>query len=446
VNPEHGAYVGGRIVRDETATGETLQSNQVVAGGSQKVMDGRLNLRVDSEFSLSSGNASNGGSADYPNRVRVGADYKVSEKASLFMDYEYAFGGRDNASTTRIGMKQKPWEGGLSASALNLTQTPDGSALSTTSSMTQTIRLTPTLTLNTGMDRTKTLHKPAVTQINPRVPAAQGANATAGAATQSVLPPVGIAAPPVEDYTAVFAGATWNQGPWGATARAEYRHGDTLDKINVVGTVHRDLKAGEAVAATALYSDSNGGPGGNAKAFDLRLSYAFRPIESLWIVLSRLDYISEESSATGGNLSRRFVTNNNVNHQYNRATQIAFQYGAKYVMDSFDLTRASGFTDLFGAEVRYDFGNRFDLGVHGSVLHTWQAQNYAYSYGLSVGFAPVTNLWLGVGYNLAGFRDRDFTSANATAKGWYLYLRMKADQGEKDTSTKRQVTFEEVSH
>ena len=49
-----------------------------------------------------------------------------------------------------------------------------------------------------------------------------------------------------------------------------------------------------------------------------------------------------------------------------------------------------------------------------------------------MGFSPVTNLWLGVGYNLAGFRDRDFTSAKATAKGFYLYLRMKADQGEKD--------------
>ena len=57
----------------------------------------------------------------------------------------------------------------------------------------------------------------------------------------------------------------------------------------------------------------------------------------------------------------------------------------------------------------------------------------------------MTNLWLGVGYNLAGFRDRDFTSAKATAKGWYLYLRMKADQGEKDITTQRQVMFEDIA-
>ncbi len=444
VKPDHSAYVGGRIVRDEPANGETLQSNQVVAGGSRKVMDGRLNLRVDAEFDLSGKQSS----SDYPSRVRVGGDFKVSEKTTLFMDHEMAFGGPDNASTTRVGLKTKPWDGAESATAFNLTQTPDGPAVSTSSSTTQTMRLTPTLTVQAGMDRTKTLHKPAVEALNPRVPAAQGANATAGAASQSVLPPVGIAAPPVEDYTAVFAGATWNQGAWGATARAEYRHGETLDKLNAAAAVHRDLKAGEVVAATVLYSNSNGGLGGNSKTFDLRLSYAFRPIDSLWIVLSRLDYIAEESAATGGALSRRFVTNNNVNYQYNRATQIAFQYGAKYVLDSFDLTRVSGFTDLYGAEVRYDFGNRFDLGVHGSLLHTWQSRNFAASYGVSVGFSPAANVWLGVGYNLAGFRDRDFTSANATAKGWYLYLRMKADQDmlrEKDAADGRRLNFDEVS-
>lgn len=79
------------------------------------------------------------------------------------------------------------------------------------------------------------------------------------------------------------------------------------------------------------------------------------------------------------------------------------------------------------------------------VFDSWSSHTHAGSYGASVGFSPVRNLWLGVGYNLAGFRDRDFTSANATAKGWYLYLRIKADQGEKDTTTKRQVMFEEAA-
>ena len=137
------------------------------------------------------------------------------------------------------------------------------------------------------------------------------------------------------------------------------------------------------------------------------------------------------------------VAHNNVNYQYNRTTQVAFQYGAKYVFDSFDSTSASGFTDLYGAEVRHDLGNRFDIGAHASLLHSWQSNVYTPSYGVSVGYSPVANMWLGVGYNFAGFRDRDFTSANATARGWYLYLRMKADQCTKDAGKQRQVMFEE---
>ena len=69
--------------------------------------------------------------------------------------------------------------------------------------------------------------------------AAHATNATAGAASQSVLPPVGIAAAPIEDYTAVFAGATWNRGPWGANLRTEYRHGTLASKVNLAASVHR---------------------------------------------------------------------------------------------------------------------------------------------------------------------------------------------------------------
>ena len=446
VKPDHGYYAGGRMVRDHTATGETLTSNQVVVGGNRKVMDGRANLRLDAELSLGGENGQNG-SADFPHRLRAGVDYKVTEKMSLFLEEEFTQGGRGNTSTTRFGTKTKPWDGADSASSFNVRQTPDGSAISNTNSLTQTMKLSPALTVNAGLDRTHTMRRLGATNtpLNANVPAAQGANATAGAASQSTLPPVGIAAAPIEDYTAVFAGATWNQGPWGATTRVEHRHGDTLDRTNVAASVHRDIKSGEAVAATALYTNTNGGAGGNSKALDLRFSYAFRPVESLWIILSRTDYIQEESSATGGNRSRRLVTNNNVNYQYNRSTQIAFQYGAKYVFDSFDHTSVAGFTDLYGAEVRYDIGSRFDIGAHASLMHSWQSHVYTPSYGLSVGFAPVTNLWLGVGYNLAGFRDRDFTSANATAKGWYLYMRMKADQGVKDDSTGRKLSFEEIT-
>jgi hypothetical protein len=317
--------------------------------------------------------------------------------------------------------------------------------------VTQSFKLSPAITLTGGLDRTKTLVKPgtlATPPVNPLAPAAQGVASTGGASTQSALPAAGLAPlAPVEDYVAVFGGMSWNDGPWGATMRAELRQGQTTDRINLAGSVHRDIKSGQAVAATVLYTDSKTS-NSHARAMDLRLSYAFRPIDSLWIVLSRLDYIQEESDATGGQRSRRLVANNNVNYQMTRDTQVAFQYGAKYVFDTYDRQSMAGLTQLFGAEVRHDLGNRFDVGAHGSMLYSHASSNLLQSYGLSVGFSPVTNLWLGVGYNFAGFRDRDFAGANTTAKGWYLYLRVKADQEmmrDKEKAGQRQLKFDEAT-
>ena len=39
------------------------------------------------------------------------------------------------------------------------------------------------------------------------------------------------------------------------------------------------------------------------------------------------------------------------------------------------------------------------------------------------------NLWLSAGYNFAGYRDSDFTSAGYTARGAYTKLRFKFDSG-----------------
>ena len=52
-----------------------------------------------------------------------------------------------------------------------------------------------------------------------------------------------------------------------------------------------------------------------------------------------------------------------------------------------------------------------------------------YSAGPSVGVNLFKNLWLSAGYNFAGYRDSDFTSAGYTARGAYTKLRFKFDSG-----------------
>jgi hypothetical protein len=83
---------------------------------------------------------------------------------------------------------------------------------------------------------------------------------------------------------------------------------------------------------------------------------------------------------------------------------------------------------LFGLELRKDLGKRFDIGAHANVLRGHEYNQNQYSYGLSIGFTPVTNMWLSLGYNWDGFKDNDFSMASYTAEGVYLKLRFKFDQ------------------
>ena len=103
-------------------------------------------------------------------------------------------------------------------------------------------------------------------------------------------------------------------------------------------------------------------------------------------------------------------------------------YGAKYVLDTIDDDTYTGFTDLVGMEVRYDITRHWDVGLRGSVLHSWNAGQIDYSSGVSVGYAVAKNAWLSVGYNFTGFEDEDFSAADYTAKGPYAKFRVKFDQ------------------
>jgi hypothetical protein len=104
------------------------------------------------------------------------------------------------------------------------------------------------------------------------------------------------------------------------------------------------------------------------------------------------------------------------------------KHAVKYVNETIDNDDYSGFTDLIGLEGRYDITPKWDIGIRGSVLHSWNADQVDYGAGVSVGHNLVKNFWLSVGYNFSGFNDRGFSSAEFTAREPFLKLRMKIDQ------------------
>jgi opacity protein-like surface antigen len=98
------------------------------------------------------------------------------------------------------------------------------------------------------------------------------------------------------------------------------------------------------------------------------------------------------------------------------------------VQDTIDGDQYSGFTDLVGIESRYDLTEKWDIGVRGSVLHSWNAGQLDYGAGLSAGYNVLQNAWVSVGYNFLGFEDQDFSKGKFTAQGPFVQFRFKFDQ------------------
>jgi hypothetical protein len=109
-------------------------------------------------------------------------------------------------------------------------------------------------------------------------------------------------------------------------------------------------------------------------------------------------------------------------------TQLGLQFGSRYVRSTFDGERYSGMSTLYGVDLRRELTQRFDVGLHGTMLSSLQSGVSDQSVGVDLGVTVARNVWISIGYNFAGFRDDDFEASRYTAQGPFIKFRMKADQ------------------
>src|SRR5690606_34738709 len=135
-----------------------------------------------------------------------------------------------------------------------------------------------------------------------------------------------------------------------------------------------------------------------------RFSLAYRPVDSNWIQLNRLEYkFTDEIDAAGADRRvQKLINNWKGNYMPARGQQISLSYGIKYVLNNFDGLEYDGVTQYIGSEYRHDISEHWDFGVHASTLRSENAGNRLYSYGVSTGWNLIDNLWLSVGYNFDG--------------------------------------------
>jgi uncharacterized repeat protein (TIGR01451 family) len=440
---------GAQVIDDKgpsaAVVSQDTRSEQVTASVERWFMERKLQLSAEGDAGIGGK-----GSVDYPNRLTMGANYALTDSTRLLVGQEFTDGAQYDSSTTRVGVQTVPWKGARLDTTLNQSQMgEDGARTFAQYGLTQGVLISDKWGMDFSVDANETLSHsgdPSVQVNNPSFPVTNGGTAS--------LPTL------TEDYQAISMGATWRESVWSWNGRTEWRHSSSADKYGMVSNFLRQAKAGVAFASGfSLYkTDQLAGADGLIAMLDL--SWAWRPLGSRWSLLDRLelkyDAVENGVGVTGGSLfgntslnttgdaqSRRIVNNfalNRVSREWTGAdrkgnlfsryerNQWSLYYGSKYQIDTFDGVEYDGYTDLLGVEVRHDITSKVDIGFQASMLNQWSGGTRKYSYGPSIGWSPITNGWITVGYNERGYYDEDFDAARYTGQGVYLQVRVKFDQ------------------
>ncbi len=185
------------------------------------------------------------------------------------------------------------------------------------------------------------------------------------------------------------------------------------------------------------------------------MSWAHRPADSQisWLNKSEFrsdkvrDPVAGQAWPIGGTLtidgdatSRRLLNSVSVNWTplgdrgigrgdgwYERA-EIGFFWGTRYNFDRFGEDDVKGWSNLLGADLRFNLAENVDLGASGTARIGTGGDTVSWAGGPTVTLTPMKNTNITFGYNFAGFHDRDFEDARFSRSGAYVTFKLKFDQ------------------
>ena len=424
---------------DRLADGSAASSTVLEAGATQRLFDNSLELSAGTAIALGKAR-----SLDLPARHRFGARYAITQDVRLVGTYELANGENLKARQLRGGIEVAPWQGGKVVTTLGQeTIGENGNRSFAAFGLAQTFQVSPSLTIDATIDGNRTLGGNAANAqldggiINSAQPPASGGQLTGGLQ--------------FEDFTAATLGAAWRKDRWSIAGRGELRDGETADRKGLTVGAIRQLGEGSLVGSGTTWTRAETVGGATTEILDASLAFAHRPDASPLAMLGRLEFRSDRvtgavAGETGGAgrtaltvdgdaSSRRLVASFSANLSPRgeddgaevRRQEFALFLGARHNLDEFEGTEIKGTSVLVGADGRIGIGERFELGASATVRSNLTDETTSFAYGPTIGFVPVKGMLLTVGYNIEGFRDRDFGAARNTDKGVFAAVRMTID-------------------
>lgn len=420
----------------------------IEAGSTKRLFDNKLELSAAGSISIGRSDAT---SYQAP-RYRLGLRYAITPDVRLISDYEIGNGSQGETRTLRGGLEVQPWTGakiatvvgqqatkGLPVAAERQAIAEQGKRAFASYGLAQSLPVSKALTLDATIDGNKVIGGKSALATN-------GGTAVVGASSQTTI---------AEDFTAYTLGATWRSGRWSATARAELRDGELTKRKGLTFGMIRQMGEGSVVGGAVTWARSRDATGAQSEVGSAAISIAHRPATSAFAFLSKLEFRSDRisgvtaASATGtgaatdgtaltvdgnarsrriiGSFSGNWAPSGRVDGQMVQRTEIGIFVAARHNLDRYQGFDLAGTTVLGGVDARIGIGKRIEVGGSATVRRSLSDGTTSYAVGPQIGIVPADNVMVVIGYNLTGFRDRDFASARNTTKGVFATMRVKFD-------------------
>lgn len=434
-------------------TGATGGSTTLLeASATKRLFDNKLELSAAGSIAIGSKDAT---SYQAP-RYRLGLRYAITPDIRLISDYEIGNGGQGETRTLRGGLEVQPWTGAKIATVIGQQSTRSLPAAGEQQAITETaikelgkrafasyglaqsLPLSKAVTIDATIDGNKVIGGKSALATN-------GGTAVVGASSQTTI---------AEDFTAYTLGATWRSGRWSATARGELRDGELAKRKGFTFGMIRQMGEGSVVGGAVTWAKAREVTGAASEVGSAAISIAHRPATSAFAFLSKIEYRSDRITGVapgadaaagdgtalivnGNARSRRIVASfsgdwaptGRVDGQMVQRTEIGVFVAARHNLDRYQGFDLSGTTALGGVDARIGIGKRIEVGGSATVRRSLSDGTTSYAIGPQIGVVPADNVMVVIGYNFAGFRDRDFSAARSTTKGVFATMRMKFDAG-----------------
>ncbi|WP_227429640.1 DUF11 domain-containing protein [Psychrobacter sp. I-STPA6b] len=214
-----------------------------------------------------------------------------------------------------------------------------------------------------------------------------------------------------------------------ASGRFEKRWGQTSETTLASAGIAYRYNEDITLLAKDIYSNTDY-DNGYRTMNRFQVGAAYRDTDSNQLdMLGKVEYRTDDN-ATGNAPYERdaLIWSWHGNYHPTRPLTLSGHYAGKHTQYKAENIDSKNTAHAAYVRGMYDLNERWDAGLQAGTYWNDQADDLSYMLGAEVGYSPITNLWLSLGYNFVGYQDEDIAYDDTTAQGAYFRMRFKFDE------------------